>query len=232
MKKMLTALTAGLLAAALTACGGSGLTSFDATAYVQGLMDETYLGVFDKDYMEMVDIDEEEAMATYQNSLEVEYTYIAENFSFEDDYLTDETYQAALDMIAELYQNARYEVKPATKIEKGFAIEVSVQPYDLIAVINEEYMEDYATAFREKYATYTSDIVNAMSDAEYEEFMTEYENDWANGVLDLFRDHADQGGHLAAQSIIVQMIPDDDGYYTITDNDFANLDALILAYSR
>ncbi len=232
MKKLCTTLAAALLAVTLAACGGSGLTTFDATAYTQGLLDKTYLGVFDQDYLDMVDIDEEEAMESYQTSLEVEYAYLSKNLSFEEDYLTDETRQAALDVIADMYQNARYEVKPATKTDKGFAIEVVVQPYDLIAVINEDYMADYAEGFRTKYASYTEEVINAMSDSEYRAFMIEHENDWANGVLALFRDNASAGGHLDSQSIIVQMTKTDKGYYAISENDFANLDALILAYTR
>lgn len=232
MKKMITALTATLLALTLAACGGGGLTTFDATAYIQGLMDETYLGIFDPEYMESVDIDEEEAAETYRNSLEVEYGYLADNFSFDTDYLTEETYEAALDMIAGLYQNARYEVKPATKTENGFAVEVVIQPYDLIAVIADDHMETYSEGFRAKYDDVTQADIDAMGDTEAEAFWTEYENDWANGVLDLFKDNASAGSHLDGESIIVQMVADEDGYYSIADNDFANLDALILAYSK
>ena len=232
MKKHFAALTAGLLTLTLAACGGGGLTTFDATAYIQGLMDETYLGKFSEEYMESVDIDLEEAEATYRTSLEVEFQYLADAFELDQDYLSEEVYEDALDMIADLYQNARYEVKPATKTEKGFAVEVVVQPYDLVAVIYEEYMEDYGKDFNEKYSDYTTEMIQAMSDADYEAFLTKYENDWASGIIQLFRDHAAEGGYLDAESIIVQFAPDDDGLYSISDNDFANLDSLILAYQR
>ncbi len=231
MKKLITTLTAGLLALTLTACGG-GLTTFDATAYIQGLMDETYLGKFSEEYMKSVNIDLEEAEKTYRNSLEVEFQYLANAFELDQEYLSEEVYEDALDLLADIYQNARYEVKPATKTEKGFAVEVVVQPYDIVAVIYEEYMEDYGKTFNEKYTDYTAEKIQAMSDTQYEDFLTEYENDWASGILQLFRDHAAEGGYLDAESIIIQLAPDTDGLYTISDNDFSNLDALILAYQR
>lgn len=231
MKKLSVALTAGLLALSLTGCGG-GITTFDATAYIQGLLDETYLGKFSKDYMTMVGIDEEEAEATYRTSLEVEFQYLADAFEFDQSYLEEEVYEDALDLIGELYQNARYEVKPATKTESGFAVEVVIQPYDLVAVIYEDYMNEFSTSFHAKYDEYTPERLDTMSDAEYEAFFAEYENEWAKGVIQLFRDHSSEGGYLKAQSIIVQFTPDTDGLYSIGDNDFSNLDALILAYQR
>ena len=66
-----------LLAAALscslllTACGGGGVSAFDATKYIQGLLDKTYLGEFDE-YMNVVDITENECEDDYISGLESE----------------------------------------------------------------------------------------------------------------------------------------------------------------
>ena len=75
MKKMkrFAALALALgLTLTLGACKKSGLSTFDAKAYVEGLLKETYLGEFDEGYMTLVGITEEEAQATYENSLDVE----------------------------------------------------------------------------------------------------------------------------------------------------------------
>ena len=50
-------LLAALLCLGLTACDG-GLTATEATVYVQGLLDRTYLGQYNEDYMKLVDTDE------------------------------------------------------------------------------------------------------------------------------------------------------------------------------
>lgn len=230
MKKWLTGLIAVTLSLSLTACGGGGLTAFDATNYMQGLLDETYLGVYDPDYLTSVDIDEEQAEETYQKSLAVEYEYFAENFKFSTEDLTEETKQATLDLLAELYKHARYEVKPAARTDDGFTVEIVVQPVNLIALVADQYMEGYSADFNAAFSATTQEQLAAMTEPEYAAFMTEYENTWASGIVALFQSHLDELGHLAPQSIIVSFKPDSEGYYAISDNDFANVDALILAY--
>lgn len=229
MKKYKLLCAALALTLSLTACSG-GLTTVDATAYVQGLLDETYLGKFDKDYLEMVDLDEEDAQESYEAALEVEYDYFAANFQFDEDYISEDTRDAALDLIAELYQHARYEVKPALKTDTGFTVEVVVQPVNLIPTIVEEYMEDFTEEFNETYAEVTSESLSALTKREREAFLTEYENAWANGILKLFEDHKSELTHLPKTAVIVKVEADAEGYYAIPDNDFANIDALILAY--
>ena len=59
MKKMkrFAALALALgLTLTLGACKKSGLSTFDAKAYVEGLLKETYLGEFDEGYMTLVGI--------------------------------------------------------------------------------------------------------------------------------------------------------------------------------
>ena len=54
LKKFLAAACGLLLILPLSACGGGGLSAEDAAVYVQGLLDETYLGVFEEDYLKLV----------------------------------------------------------------------------------------------------------------------------------------------------------------------------------
>ena len=144
MKKFLAAACGLLLACSLTACGGGGrLTADDAALYVKGLLDETYLGVFDPGYLALVDLTREEAEETYRQGLEVSYQYLSKNFQFDDTYVTDETRREAVDLLAEIYSHARYEVGEPVKTGEGFTLEVTVQPIDLIPLVVEKYMEEY-----------------------------------------------------------------------------------------
>lgn len=232
MKKFLAAALGLLLACSLAACGGGGgLTAEDAALYVKGLLDETYLGVFDEDYLALVDLTEEEAGETYRQGLEVSYQYLSKNFQFDDAYVTDETRQAAVDLMAEIYSRARYQVGEPVKTGDGFTLEVTVQPIDLIPRVVEKYMEEYSDAFSQTYAGTTREEVDALPADEAEAFWTKYENDWAMGVVELFRTHLGELDHLEPVSLIVRVEPDEDGYYTLSDTDFANLDYLILAYT-
>ena len=231
LKKFLAAACGLLLACSLTACGGGGLTAEDAALYVKGLLDETYLGVFDKDYLALVDLTEEEAEETYRQGLEVSYQYLSKNFQFDDAYVTDETRQEAVDLMAEIYSHARYQVGEAVKTGDGFPLEVTVQPIDLIPLVVEKYMGEYSDTFSQKYADTTREEVDALPADEAEAFWIQYENDWAMGVVKLFRTHLGELDHLEPVSLIVRVEPDEEGYYTLSDTDFANLDYLILAYT-
>lgn len=232
MKQYLAAACGLLLACSLTACGGGKtLSAQDAALYVQGLLDETYLGVYDPDYLALVDLTEEEAEETYRKGLEVSYQYLSKNFQFDDTYITDETRQAAVDLLAELYSHARYRVGQAVKSGNGFTLEVTIQPIDLIPLVVEKYMEDYSTTFSQRYANTTKEAVDALPEEEAETFWTGYENDWAMGVVGLFRTHLGELDYLEPVSLIVRVEPDEEGYYTLPDADFANLDYLILAYT-
>ena len=232
MKKLFAALTALALALSLTACGGSGLTTQDAADYMQGLLDATYLGQFSEDYLESVDLTEEEARESYEKGLDVAYRYLAKNFQFNEEYVSEDTRQAATDLLAEIYTHARYRVDTTTKTDKGFTLELSIQPIDLIPLVVEEYLPAYLDAVAARYADTTQADVAAMPAEEADAFWTAYENDWAMGIVELLSAHMGELDYQEPVSLLVQFTPDADGYYTIPDTDFANLDYLILAYTR
>ena len=231
MKKFLAAACGLLLILPLSACGGGGLSAEDAAVYVQGLLDETYLGVFEEDYLKLVDITEEEARETYEHGLEVSYQYLSKNFQFDNNYVTEKTREEAVDLLAEIYSHARYRVGTPAKTGDGFTVEVTVQPIDLIPKVTGKYFESYSDAFSQTYAGATREEVDALPSDEAEAFWTEYENAWALGVVELFRAHLGELDHLEPVSLIIRVEPDEDGLYAIPDADFANLDYLILAYT-
>ena len=59
MRKIWKRVTAAALSLtfvlSLSACGG-GLSADDATTYVQGILDENYKGVYDPDFLELIDM--------------------------------------------------------------------------------------------------------------------------------------------------------------------------------
>lgn len=231
MKKLFSLLLALGLTLCLTACGGSGLTAMDATGYVQGLLDKTYLGQFSESYLESVEVTKETAREDYEEGLEVEYAYFAAAFEFDTKFVTDELKQQVIDLLADIYLHSAYEVKGAVAEGKGFAVEVAVKPIDIIPLVSETYMEDFAAEFAAAFADMDLATVEAMSAEEQEAFWLSYETRWVGGIVALFREHMDELGYLEEQSIRVQFQPDEEGCYAISDEDFASIDALILAYS-
>ena len=70
-------------------------------------------------------------------------------------------------------------------------------------------------------------VQQAMSDAEYEVMDQEY----AQMILDLYESVMPEIGNEEAQSLSVQIEKGEDGYYSLTDDDFNRIDSLIINYN-
>lgn len=216
------------LSLSLAACQGETMTSFDATAYVKGVLDETYKGTWDNAFLDLVDLTDGEAQDAYEASLEEEYRRFAYQFDLNDSLLTDETRQSALDLLSEVSAMAQYTVQAAVALDDTrYAVEVSVRPMDLFLQVRSDALPGFQTEFAARYAE--TDL-GSMTEEERAAFETEYENAWAGGIVELCRDRLGLVNYLDVESILVLVAPDDDGLYTMGDNDFSNLSALILPY--
>ena len=227
--KRLPALAAALLLClGLGACGGETMTSFDAASYVSGVLDETYKGEWDNAFLDLVDLTDGEAQDVYEAALEEEYRRFAYQFDLNDSLLTEETRQSALDLLAEVSAKAQYTVQQAVALDDTrYAVEVSVRPMDLFIQVREDALADFQAQFSEQYAGVDLDELSAEERTALE---TEYENAWASGIVELCRSRLGLVGYGDVERILVLVAPDDDGLYTMSDNDFSNLSALILPY--
>ena len=75
----------------LAGCGGG----FDATKYVRGALNNIYLGD-PTEYMEQVEITEEEAAEEYEQGIEVEADFLLQYYGIGE--VSDEVYQQIVDM--------------------------------------------------------------------------------------------------------------------------------------
>lgn len=225
MKKLTKRLSALALAIglglSLTACGG-GLSKFDAVAYMDGLLKETYLGEFDKNYMELVGIDETEAQETYETSLEAETEFFL--YFYDIEYPTDEMRQEIKDMYAEIYKHAKFEVVSAAEQDDGsFSVKINVEPINIVQLVEEDW-EEIMDPFYEKYPV---DVQNSMTEEEYQVM----DEEWARMIVDLYLEKLPETSNLESQSTTVQLEKDTDGYYIITEEDFNRLDGMIIDYA-
>ena len=183
MRKIWKRVTAAALSLtfvlSLSACGG-GLSADDATTYVQGILDENYKGVYDPDFLELIDITENEAEETYLSSLETEADFFASAFLIDD--LTDELKAEVVDMYKQVYAKAE--------------------------------------------ALYSQDV-DSMTDEEY----AAYDAEWCRLVIDLTLEKLPEAEYLEAQSKVVQITLGDDNYWSLDEQDFSDLDWLILDYN-
>lgn len=237
MKKTCKTLAAlGLVLAmglSLTACdniskvmGGLG-GDIDAVAYIQGQMDEMYLGKFDPDYLKMVEIDEAEAQETYDNNAKVESEFFMSYV--EIDYPTDEFKARLAGIYKEIYKKADYTVVSSAKQDDGsYSVKVTVRPLDIMDL----FMEAAPDKVDEYNAQFDDVDTDAMSDEEYNDW---YENVYDAGyqtvMADMLESLIPQMGTMEEKSIAVQIEEDpDEGYLSINDESLSNLDALIIYY--
>ena len=211
MRKIWKRVTAAALSLtfvlSLSACGGGGLSADDATTYVQGILDENYKGVYDPDFLELIDITENEAEETYLSSLETEADFFASAFLIDD--LTDELKAEVVDMYKQVYAKAKYTVDTATEVDDStFGVKVTVEPLDVFDRVAEALWGDTPD---EEYAAY---------DAE-----------WCRLVIDLTLEKLPEAEYLEAQSKVVQITLGDDNYWSLDEQDFSDLDWLILDYN-
>ena len=226
MKKrsFIVALAAAVLCMGLVGCSG-GLTANDATVYVQGLLDKTYLGKYNEDYMELVDVDQSTLEQDYEDGLQVEAEVFCNYFEIVDP--SDELMEEIIDFYREAYSHSKYTVNPASKMSTGgYAVEVVISPLDVISLMNEA-AEEMSDGF---FAQYDDVDVNAMSDEEYETFMADFEVKWGEAIVDLAYEKLPECGYLEDTYLTVQVKQGDDGMWSLLDSDFEAIDLAMIAY--
>ena len=220
MKRSIALCLVLVMALTLTACGG-GVTAKDATALVQGNLDEIYLGKFDPEYLKLVDITEADARETYEEGLEVEAEVFAYYFDISN--MTDEIKAEIIDLYKEIYAWSKYTVGEASKLDEStYAVKVVVSPLDIFVLVDEAFDE----AMEPFYTKYANVDISAMSDDEY----NAYDKEWADAVIALCREKLPEMGYLEDRSLVIQVTLDEDDYWVRSGDDFNSLDEIIIEY--
>ena len=210
MKKMAAAVVAMVTALALTACAGG----FDASKYVNGVLNNIYLGD-STGYMELVEITAEEAKEEYEQGISVEADFFLQYYGL--DSVSDDVYQQIVDMYKQIYSKSKFEVKEAVKNGDDYNVEVVVSPIDVI--VNSE----------EAISTAVDDFVANANPDDYTDEQV-LNDDLAKLVIKVINDNMANLGYQAENSIIVKVEKDAQGYYGISDDAIGLLDQDMIAY--
>lgn len=225
MKGKTTALVLALslaLLLPLSACGG-GLSADDAQLYVQGVLDENYLGKADPDFLKLIDSTEEETEEVYAGSMETEAQFFLD--SFVESELSQEEQDRLLDelsaMYRQIYAHSKYTVESASEVDDTtFGVKVTVEPIDIFHQVADELNNGAADELNSRYP-------DQMTDEEY----MAYEVEWVELFMDLTYEKLPQLDYLDPQTLLVQVALGDDDYWTIPDEDFWAVDALVIDYN-
>ena len=222
--RMAALLLAGVMALGLAACGG--ITSDDAEAYIQGLLDASYLGQYNQEYLDLADITEEESRTEdYEWNTAAEAEILREYLAIQS---TDAAVQQSVDLVKEIYSHSRYSVTGASKLEDGsYAVTVSIQPMDiLIRYQNQTDVNEIWMTVLAEHGVMDQAALDAMSDEEY----MALEDIYAAAVLDGIQALVPEMGYGPEQSVVLQLQLEGDTY-TLVDTDWQHLDGMIIDYT-
>jgi len=206
---------------------GCQTTTKDATVYVKGELDATYLGTFDKEYIDLVkDMTEADAKEMYENNVKWEAEILVES-ALPIDMPTDAVYERAEEVIAKIYSHAKYTVADAEKLKSGdMAVEVTVSPMEIIPLLTSDFMQESWFDILDAHGIETQEQMDALSDDEYQVLDEEY----ALGLLDELDRLIDDLTYGEDQVIMLQMKKDSDGYYSLVESGWQKLDEVMIDY--
>lgn len=222
-KRALAAAGAAAMLVVLAACQN---VAKDATVYIQGELDATYLGNINEGYLDVVeDMTQADAQAKYEYNLQAEGEYLLSYLGVE--LPTDGVYQRAQELVGEIYSHAKYTVAEAELLKSGdIAAEVTVSPIEIMTLIPEElYAQTWENV--KQQAGVSDDQVAVMSDEEYQQLDEQY----AMALLDELEGLIGQLTYGTDQTVLLQMKQDEEGYYTLVETGMQQLDEMLLDYT-
>lgn len=222
-RKLTALLAAVALVLGLTACRKEEpQAEFDAKVYIDGMIRMTYLGEYPQEYLDLVGITEATAQNVYENSLYLEARAFAYLYNIE---YPDDFYEEIMDLYRAIYSLIKFEVTWTSPTEDGsYVVQVEIAPIDIVRRVDAKLDEVLAPFFKK----YPEEVQNTMTTADYKVFDAE----WARLIIDTYRETLYWAGNLEKQSVTVKLEKNEDGYYSISSEEFKKLDALVIDYSK
>lgn len=235
-RRSLVALMALAMTLSLTACGGKGLSTEDASQCVQVELDTTYKG----EYTGFVDfysnVTTQDAKDQHNNNVEGEAQLFLDAFGPES-MLDGETIPAsemqlhrAKELYEKIYAQADYSIASSTKQDDGtFAVKVNIKPLNILHLV----FDNLDAGFEDFWEKFDAVDTDSMTE---DVFLDWYENTFApeyyDTLLDLLESQIDSMEHMDEKSIVIQVQQDgEDGSLFFSDEDWINLDNLIIDYN-
>ena len=208
-------LGAAVCAGLLTGCG----SSIFASELVKNNLDAIYLDQYTYDFLKRIDMTKEEAHQQYEQGIQTEVQFFANYFDIDLDLCDSSISDEITDLYHQIYPHSKYEVGDTSINGETYLVSLTVYPIDVI-----DQAMAHSTEFGENWQErIDSGEFDNMTEAQAEEA-------WANAIIDLVSAQLDSIGYLEPQTISVQCVKDDDGFYYIDSSDFKRIDALMIDY--
>lgn len=240
MKRTLTRIPALLLGAAmllsLCSCGGKGITTEDASKCVQVEMDATYKGQFQGFVDFYSNVTTEDAKNQYNDNVEGEAYYFLYSFGPEavdgsGDTVepTDMQLHRAKELYEDIYAKADYTITSSTKQDDGtFAVKLAIKPMNVLHLLG----DNFEAGFEEFWAKFDAVDVDSMSDEEFGTWYVEtFAREYYDTLLDLLEEQIPNIDYMDEKSIVIQVQNNEEEGLSFGDDDWKNLDDLIIDYN-
>lgn len=204
-----------LLAAVLLV--GCGKATYDPKVQVQGNLDAQYLNKYSEDYLKTAVNTKEELDRIYEKGLELEAEYFINYFDIRIDQCPDGTKDRIIRLYRNIYAKSKYEVGDAAKSGENYLVSVTIYPIDIFKKIIDEDMDPLMDNWRK------DDTLYNITDEELE-------TEWADRVIKMCEARLGSIGYLEPETVSVQIIKNEEGYYTINGSDVNRIDKLIIMY--
>lgn len=220
MKRTLKKLLALSLSAAVCVGLLAGCGSFSASDLVKSNLDFIYLDQYTDDYLKKVDLTKEEAHQQYEQGIQMEVQAFASYFNIDLDLCDSSISDEIADLYHQIYPHSTYEVGETSTSGETYLVSLTIYPMDII---------DQAMAHSTEFGAAWQERINNGEFGDATE--KQYEEAWANAIIDLVSAQLDSIGYLDPQTISVQVTKDEDGVYGIDSGDFQRIDILMIDYS-
>lgn len=197
--KVIAVLTAMIM---VLLCGcGSGMSAEDAGSYTKSILDATYKGEF-KDYIKWTGSTEDEAKELYDNNLDATLKQVG----FTELGISDELLGKYRQLFEDMASKAKYEIGDVEEDGDGYAVEVTIYPFASFEGIQDEVRNQVD--------------VESLADKSEKEM---YEVIFAK-MYEIMAQKLESPKYGDAQTLTVQVTPNDDGVYSIPESELTEID--------
>lgn len=207
LKKLWLGVFALFLVVSVSGCDSN---SFDASKYVKGILDSTYLGDMTA-YMETVEVTEKEAQESYEKGVEAEASLMLELYAVED--ASDAMYKKLTETYKEIYKKSKYEVKDAKQEGTKYLVEVVIYPMDIYQKSEEEMDKEF----------------DALLESDIED--DKFADAMAEKIISIFEKNIATISYGDAKTFTVELTMDKDGLWGMEEDTFYDMDAAIIDYN-
>lgn len=213
MKRITAFATLFLMCLTLVGCSGK---AERYTNYIKATLECTYYGN-ELAYAEAINSTNDDALNIYRDEVEYAVDLICYRFAVEKSCLSEKTAEEYEFLAMDILSKAKFTVDPAVKSGDAYHVTVHCEPMDFWDIAFDEVEKFYAEEFGTKYEAASS-----------QEELAQYEQEYADRVLEILKSYVDKIGYGAPVKKIVEVTTDEDGKAGITDQEWIEIDNLIL----